>query len=280
MGWDQRWGNGRSATALQMRYIAGVSASPRVASNDDDRSNGNRLNPCNHKGLGTRSRGLSPSDKKALRGVEPTWNCFAGSRLTVWLQRHVIQYPRQESNLVLDLRRVACDPQHSRTYFLQRPAEESNLVRQFRGLPCSSGTPTGRSFQCLDQDLNLDQDLRRVLCDPLHHRDVFNEHPDLESNQVQGFRKALCDPLHHRDNHRTRADDWSCTSIERFTGPPPFSIEPRRQQARARGVEPRAAGLESACSPRSTLVYRLRSRRTGGVRVTTTPSASRSSTLR
>ena len=26
-----------------------------------------------------------------------------------------------------------------------------------------------------------------------------------------------------------RADDWICTSIERFTGPPPFSIEPRRQ---------------------------------------------------
>ena len=26
-----------------------------------------------------------------------------------------------------------------------------------------------------------------------------------------------------------RADDWICTSIERFTKPPPFSIEPRRQ---------------------------------------------------
>ena len=89
-----------------------------------------------------------------------------------------------------------------------------------------SGTPAGRSFKCLDQDLNLDLDLRRVLCDPLHHRDV--QHPDLESNQVQGFRKALCDPLHHRDK-QTRADDWICTSMERFTGPPPFSIEPRRQ---------------------------------------------------
>ena len=76
-----------------------------------------------------------------------------------------------------------------------------------------SGTPTGRSFKCLDQDLNLDLDLRRVLCDPLHHRDV--QHPDLESNQVQGFRKALCDPLHHRDK-QARADDWICTSIERF----------------------------------------------------------------
>ncbi len=50
-------------------------------------------------------------------GVEPTKNCFAGSRLTVWLQRHVIQCPRQESNLVLDLRRVACDPQHSENMY-------------------------------------------------------------------------------------------------------------------------------------------------------------------
>ena len=115
-----------------------------------------------------------------------------------------------------------------RGHSFQCPAEESNLVRQFRGLPCSSGTPAGRSFKCLDQDLNLDLDLRRVLCDPLHHRDVYQQYPDLESNQVQGFRKAQCDPLHHRDN-QTRADDWICTSMERFTGPPPFSIEPRRQ---------------------------------------------------
>ncbi len=32
--------------------------------------------------------------------------CFAGSRRTVWLQRH--KRPRQESNLDLNLRRVAC----------------------------------------------------------------------------------------------------------------------------------------------------------------------------
>ena len=91
------------------------------------------------------------------------------------------------------------------------------------------------SFKCLDQDSNLDLDLRRVLCDPLHHRDI--QHPDLESNQGQGFRKALCDPLHHRD--KLRADDWICTSIERFTRPPPFSVEPRRQQAGVQGFEPR-----------------------------------------
>ena len=46
--------------------------------------------------------------KETPVGVEPTSSCFAGSRLAVWLQRHV-KCPRQESNLVLDLRRVACE---------------------------------------------------------------------------------------------------------------------------------------------------------------------------
>jgi hypothetical protein len=36
----------------------------------------------------------------------PLESCFAGSRRTVWLQRH--KRPRQESNLDLNLRRVAC----------------------------------------------------------------------------------------------------------------------------------------------------------------------------
>ena len=42
-------------------------------------------------------------------GVEPTWNCFAGSRRPVWLQRQIVKCPRQESNLIFDLRRVACE---------------------------------------------------------------------------------------------------------------------------------------------------------------------------
>ena len=114
---------------------------------------------------------------------------------------------------------------------------------------------TRRAFiQCLDQDSDLDLDLRRVLCDPLHHRDVF-KHPDLESNQVQGFRKALCDPLHHRDEQS-----------EPTTGFAPVSsgLQDRRlsqsshvgNSAGVRGFEPRQADLESASSPRRTLLYR------------------------
>src|SRR5688572_14914588 len=50
-------------------------------------------------------------------GVEPTRSCFAGSRHTVWHQRQVgsaleaernQKCPCQESNLVYELRRLAC----------------------------------------------------------------------------------------------------------------------------------------------------------------------------
>ena len=117
----------------------------------------------------------------------------------------VFQCPRQESNLVFDLRRVACKSPTLRGRFsAQRPAEESNLVLQFRSLPCDPAHPQGHS-KCLDQESNLDLDLRRVLCDPLHHRDI--QRPDLESNQGQGLRRAPCDPLHHRDGHQSRRLD-------------------------------------------------------------------------
>ena len=53
---------------------------------------------------------------------------------------------------------------------------------------------------------------------------------------------------------QTRADDWICTSIMRFTGPPPSSIEPRRQQAGVQGFEPCRAALETASAPRRPLL--------------------------
>ena len=64
-------------------------------------------------------------------------------------------------------------------------------------------------------------------CHAIQHTDEpKRQHPDLESNQDQDLRRVLCCPLHHRD---TRADDWIRTSINRFTRPAPFSVEPRRQ---------------------------------------------------
>ena len=121
----------------------------------------------------------------------------AGCR-AIWLQPRVIQRPRQESSLVFDLRGVACkSPTLRGRVFVQRPAEELNPVLQFRRLPCcpahSQGFAIKYAIKYPDQESNLDLELRRLRCDPLHHRDTN-----------QG------------------ADDWICTSIERFTGPLPF----------------------------------------------------------
>jgi hypothetical protein len=57
--------------------------------------------------------------------------------------------PHQDSNLILDLRRVACDPPHSEDVGSSRrqyPAEDSNLVRQLRRLPCVPAHSQGVSF--------------------------------------------------------------------------------------------------------------------------------------
>ena len=77
-----------------------------------------------------------------------------------------------------------------------------------------------------------------------------------------------------------RADDWICTSMMRFTEPPPRYSATSATQAGVRGFEPRRAALEAASSPRRTLLYRPPALRPGTIGVTTTLAASRSSTLR
>ena len=120
------------------------------------------------------------------------------------------------------------NPPHSEDVFpFSAPPRNRTSSGSFEDCHAIRHTRRALVFKCLDQESDLDLDLRRVLCDPLHHRDVFRQYPDPELNQDQGFRTALCVPLHHRDIFR--ADDWICTSIMRFTEPPPFSVEPRRQ---------------------------------------------------
>lgn len=68
------------------------------------------------------------------------------------------------------------------------PTEESNLVLQLRKLPCFRHTR--RAFpQYLDLESNQDLNLRRVQCDPLHHRDRF-ESRRLDSHQHQPVYKT------------------------------------------------------------------------------------------
>ena len=161
------------------------------------------------------------------------------------------QCPRQESNLVFDLRTVACKSATLRgRVFVQRPAEESNPVLQFRGLPCDPAHPQGPSvstrnrtwiwtfggsyaIRCTIETFSIPTWSRtrtRALGEPRAIRYTIGTYH--QSRRLD---------LHQHDAvYRTAA----------------FLFEPRRQQAGVRGFEPRGAALETASSPRRTLLYR------------------------
>ena len=133
---------------------------------------------------------------KDAGGNRTHFDRVAAGCLAVWLQRQ--EYPRQESNLIPDLRRVVCDPPH--------PEDRSIPARTRTGI-----RTLGKS-----------------------------------------------DVVRYTTRTNKRADGWIRASMRRFTGPLPFSIEPRRQRAGAQGFEPCGAALETACSPRSTLLNGIR----------------------
>ncbi len=68
-----------------------------------------------------------------------------------------------------------------------------------------------------------------------------------------------------------RADDWICTSIDAVYKTAAFLVGHVGNQAGVRGVEPCRAALETASSPRRTLLYRPPALRPGAIGVTTTP---------
>jgi hypothetical protein len=73
-------------------------------------------------------------------------------------------------------------------------------------------------------------------CCAVRHTRRARNYPDLDSNQGLDFRRVPCLPLHHRDD--SRADGWIRTSMRRFTGPLPFSVEPRRQKQERKDSNP------------------------------------------
>ena len=150
--------------------------------------------------------------------------------------------PRQESNLVYDLRKVACLRHTPRTITSNKHHnEESNPVLQHRRLPCFRHTrrachisiPTG----------NRTRTWTFGGSNAIRYTIGNQGHPLAE--EARGHVAAIV---------LNKADDWVRTSITWFTRPAPFSVEPRRQSAPVQGVEPCAAALETACSPGSTPV--------------------------
>jgi hypothetical protein len=111
-----------------------TSRSPGIATLGPSWTPSRQLNPCKDRtakgwfrsGLVDVIRTGSCMARETPVGVEPTWSCFAGSRRAVWLQRHnLLQSPRQESNLVSNLRGVGCG-----SGTLQGQAEIGNLKSQ------------------------------------------------------------------------------------------------------------------------------------------------------
>lgn len=217
-------------------------------------------------------------------GVEPVT-----SRLTTWRSPTELPWLTRPS-VRTHVRNTRRQPPHKRTEQrapLARPYQkrrwESNPLEaalQAAAVPSGSGA---KSFSALAG--NRTGTMRSMVLRRSHSRVLIRHTPrTLQSAPRRGIERASCRFVVCRALRYTRrasvstrtrtwiwtfglsnailctietlrADDWICTSIERFTGPPPFSVEPRRQ-AGARGFEPRGAALETASSPRRTLLYR------------------------
>jgi len=182
------------------------------------------------------------------------------------------------------LRTVVCDPAHPEDVIAstcQRLAEESNLVLQLRRLPCG---PSHSQGKYPDLDSNQGLELRRLPCNPLHHREAstsgrFWRPPALPGARsrigprtrwslgsfhalrfqrdvpiclADEFRPALGvqKPLHHRHHQ-------SIVSAPTRTRTRNLSLEARcdvlftiRAQAEGKGVEPSSRLARTALAPR------------------------------
>ena len=120
--------------------------------------------------------------------IELAQSRFAGGRRTGWLQRQQInKCPCQESDLGLDLRRVACKIHHTP-----------------RTKPRSSTSPRNRTSSCSSENCRASSTLARQSspsrsrtwpdsfgsCHAIHHTHGPSRYPDLESNQDPSVRRA------------------------------------------------------------------------------------------
>jgi hypothetical protein len=195
----------------------------------------------------------------------PLHNRFAGGCRAVWLQRrsHVTAShlgPAARHQNVLARSRTwsstfagsRANPPHSKDMFLL------------------SAPPRNRTSSGSFEDCHAIRHTRRAVCS-------LKKYPDQDSNLDLNLRRVRCNPLHHRDRFR-KADDWTCTSMMRFTKPPPlYSAKSASRSARIRtpcnGFGNRLLSQEHA--PLSAPGHKDRER----VGVTTTLAASHSNRL-
>src|SRR4029077_6822732 len=88
------------------------------------------------------------------------------------------------------------------------------------------------------------------------HTPRTSEHPGPDSDRVPGLRRARCCPLHHQDSESRRLDSHQHEPTYEIGA---FLRRATSARAAAQGFEPCPTALETACSPRSTLLYGLSS---------------------
>ena len=183
----------------------------------------------------------------------------------------VIKCPSLESNLVFDLRRVACKIHHTPRTNSSAPCrgierasgrfEVCHAVHHTRRVCVSVARPgiepgpgTARRVIASEADMRsgtlTGHIVKGVATWKRNSTKTFGESGTARAPCAAWSAVVGC-PLHHRD---TRADDWIRTRINRprkvtQSRPAPFSVEPRRHQAGVQGVEPCWAVLEAACFP-------------------------------
>src|ERR1700733_200536 len=169
--------------------------------------------------------------------------------------------PRQDSDLVLDLRRVACDPPHSEDVAhlsCEYPAEDSNLVWQLRTLPCVHHTRRAIRRTRIEENEAPDGSPRRLAGSPraFMSRPGFEPGPGPSEGPMRSVTPSRrCAKIFQKNAEPTAgfAPASSCLQDRRLSVSSHVGTQ-RFDQARTRGFEPRRAALEAACSPRSTLV--------------------------
>src|SRR5262245_59978592 len=84
-------------------------------------------------------------DSKTPVGIEPT---STGLQPVAWPSGSSVEYPRQESNLIPDLRRVVCDPPHPEDAFSIFDCQFSICESAHRRARIGGANQNRRSYRC------------------------------------------------------------------------------------------------------------------------------------
>ena len=147
----------------------------------------------------------------------------------------VDQRRRWESNPLETALQAAALPSGSSVKSFKCPRQESNLVFDLRRVACESGTLRGQYCQSVPRrgiEPRLAVSKTAVLSGTLAGR--FSQsvsRPGLEPGPGPSEGPMRSATPSGQCIINARADDWIRTSIDRFTRPAPFSVEPRRQSS-------------------------------------------------